>query len=247
MNMTFQPEFAPLVQEALARSRAAFGDRLCAFYLHGSIAQGDAVAGISDLDAMLVLTDSVTDADRAQQNTAQQELQSRYPVAEEVHLTLLSLDDLAANDFARFALRYNALLLFGQDVVRTMPCPAPDAAMAKGRLAFARQCFDDALSGKQPACTGPLPADPYWQARKFARYFVILEGAYYLMAAGRFTSFAPGDVLPALHQIVPQFSAELQLTQRILNDAPAACVTGRAYLYAIYTLVKWLFSQIESY
>ena len=243
--MTVQPEFQPLLDEALRLSQEALGSRLCAFYLHGSIAQGDAIAGVSDLDAMLILADDVTVSDRTWQTAAQQELHTRFPIAEEVHLTLLSLDDLAGNDFARFALRYNASLASGQDVVRSMDCPAPDAAMAKSRLDFARQCFDDALTGKQPACTGPLPADPYWLARKFARYFVVIEGAYYLMAQGAFISFAPRDVLPALERYVPQFAPELHLTQQVLADAPAAGITGQAYLYKIHMLVKWMFNHIQ--
>lgn len=243
--MNLQPEFQPLVNAALAATQDAFGARLAAFYLHGSIAMGDAVPQVSDLDAMLVLTDSVTQRDLAWQTAAQAQLAAQYPLIEDVHLNLISQSGLAQNAFACFALKYNATLLFGQNVTAALPCPAPDAAMAKSRLAFARNCFDDALSGKQPACTGPLPEDPFFRARKFARYFVVIEGAYFLMSQGKFTTFAASGVLPALFAAAPQFSEALNLTQRVLRDAPSAGISAQDYLYAIFMLVKWLFDQID--
>ena len=151
--MNLQPAFLNLVNASLCAAKAAFGERLCAFYLHGSVAMGDAIPGLSDLDALLILRDAVTDADRTQQSELQASLQARFPVAEEVHLNVMSAGDLAQNSFACFALKYNATLLYGSDVTGALPCPAPDKEMAKSRLAFARQCFDEALRGEQPACT----------------------------------------------------------------------------------------------
>lgn len=244
--MNLQPEFRPLVNAALAAAQAALGSRLCAFYLHGSVAMGDAIPKISDLDAMLILQDAVTADDLAWQKDAQARLAAQYPVCEDIHLTMMSKSDLAGNSFACFALRFNAFLLCGTDAAAQYPCPAPDAAMAKSRLAFARQCFDDALAGKQPACTGPLPEDTMYRARKFARYFVIIEGAYYLMSQGRFTSFAAKDVLPALHDAAPQFSEALRITEAVLRDAKNAGIASQDYLYTIFMLVKWMFDQIDN-
>ena len=243
--MNIQPAFRPLVDAALAAATAAFAARLSAFYLHGSIAQGDAVPNVSDLDAMLILCDAVSKEDRALQSSLQQTLAAQFPLADEIHLNLLSMDDLSHNSFACFALKYNATLLYGQDATDGLTCPAPDAAMARSRLTFAKQCFADALCGKQPACTGPLPADPYWRARKFARYFVVIEGAYYLMSQGKFLSFHKQDVLPALLAAAPQFSDALMLTQSILQDAQSACIDAEVYLSSIKSFVNWLFTLID--
>ena len=243
--MNLQPAFLNLVNASLCAAKAAFGERLCAFYLHGSVAMGDAIPGLSDLDALLILRDAVTDADRTQQSELQASLQARFPVAEEVHLNVMSAGDLAQNSFACFALKYNATLLYGSDVTGALPCPAPDKEMAKSRLAFARQCFDEALRGEQPACTGPLPEDTYYRARKYARYFVVIEGAYYLMAQNTFTSFRKEDVLPALKAAAPQFSQALTLTESVLYDAQNAKVDAQTFLSAILTLVNWMFNQID--
>lgn len=243
--MTLQPEFEPLVSAALAAAQNVFGTRLAAFYLHGSVAMGDAVPLVSDLDAMLILTDSVTADDLAWQTATQAQLAAQYPLVEDVHLNLLSQSDLAQNAFACFALKYNASLLFGQNVAAALPCPAPDAAMARSRLAFARRCFDDALAGKQPACTGPLPKDPFFRARKLARYFVVIEGAYFLMSQNRFVSFRKEDVLPALEKAAPQFSSALRLAQSVLTDPQNAGITADQFLHAILTLVKWMFAYID--
>jgi len=246
MSMNIQPEFLELVNASLCAAKAAFGERLSAFFLHGSIALGDAVPGISDLDAMLLLGDGVSQDDLAVQQELQASLQAQFPVADEVHLTLMCTGDLAQNAFACFALKYNASLLYGSDVTAAFPCPAPDKAMAKSRLGFARQCFDEALRGEQPACTGPLPEDTFYRARKFARYFVIIEGAYFLMAQNAFASFRKEDVLPALFAAAPQFSQALTLTKSVLHDAQNAMVDAQTFLSAISTLVKWMFDQIDN-
>lgn len=243
--MNIQPEFRALTAAALSAAQAAFGERLIAFYLHGSVAMGDAIPQVSDLDAMLVLKGAVNADDRLWQENAQNALVAQYPVADEVHLNLIDQQELAQNRFACFALRYNASLLHGDDIASALPCPAPDAAMAKPRLAFARQCFEQALAGQQPDCTGSLPEDPCYRARKFARYFVVIEGAYYLMSQGKFTSFAADEVLPALEAAAPEHAQALQLTRAVLRDAQNTGITSHDYLYAIFMLVKWLFDQID--
>ena len=56
-------QFTLLAQEADMLCRDYFGKRLAACYLHGSIAMGDAIAGISDLDYYVVLSESLTEED----------------------------------------------------------------------------------------------------------------------------------------------------------------------------------------
>ena len=97
--------------------------------------------------------------------------------------------ELAKDKFARFALRYNSMLYLGIDIARQLDdngCERfePDAAMANGRLAFARHCFEQALSNEQPVCTGEIPEDTFYASRKYARYFVIIEGAWNPKKAG---------------------------------------------------------------
>lgn len=240
-----QQVFATLVDDAVERCRAYFGGRLTAFYLHGSVAQGDAIPGVSDLDTYLVIEDEMRLPDRQWLAEAEKTLVSQYlALTDGVHLTACSIAELQQNDFAKFALKYNAILITGRDVVSEMQVPLPDAQMARGRLSFARQCFRDALAGRQPANTGDIPADTYDAARKFARYFVIIEGAYFLMAQGVFVSFEKQVVLAGLRAYGSVFQNVLDATECVLADAHTAQLTQTDYLRMIEPFVKWMFDEI---
>ncbi len=243
-----QELFRPLVEAVQEKIPAAFGSRCLASYLHGSIRVGDAVPGVSDLDYMFILSDGPTEADQVWLRETERLLQKRYPVVAQVHLSPLSVVDLQDNAFARFALRYNAMRLHGEDVLASLeaagiPTPAPDAAFAKGRLGFARACLEQALAGQEPDCTGPLPVGDAWVARKYARYFVVIEGAYFLMAQGLFRSFEVTEVMPALYAVCQDFREQLCITARVLED-PAG-TDSHAYLLIIAPLVAWMHQQIE--
>ena len=176
-----QNEFRPLLDNVATLCQEYFGSRLIGGYLHGSILYGDAIPGVSDLDYMLVLT-AHANADQAWLRETARALEEQYPIADEVHLTPITIDELRSQSFARFALTHNATLHIGQDALAILAAdgvsiPVPDAAFAKGRLDFARHCFQQALGNKPPDCTGPLPTESCYVLRKFARYFVIIEGA----------------------------------------------------------------------
>lgn len=241
-----QLSFEPLVKEALSECKVYFDVRLAAFYLHGSIAHGDAIQGISDVDAYLVLEDCVSECDHKHLQHIANALQNKYAsLVDGIHLTICGLEDLRQNDFARFALKYNATLIAGYDILQQMPVPAPERKMALGRLAFARACFQEAKAGKQPGNTGAIPSDPFYAARKFARYFVVIEGAYFLMARGTFVSFNKHEVLAGLRAAGCPYVRALNATEQILADTQAAQITHAEYLQMIEPLVNWMFDQIE--
>lgn len=243
-----QPEFQTLVAAASALCESTFAERLRAIYLHGSVAMGDAVVGLSDLDCYLVLSDALTDSDLRELDRLQSRLLREYPVVSEVHLSAHSTDELAADTFARFILKYNSNLIVGHDIARELDrngCPVlkPNAATAKGRLTFARHCFSQALDRAQPDCTGEIPSDPHYASRKFARYFVIIEGAYFLMSRDRFRSFSKEDILPKLADY--GFWDELALAESVLTDAKRAAVPPDEFLRRVRPLVEWMFDEIE--
>lgn len=213
-----QKEFKPLVEEATALCKNYFAQKLLAAYLHGSVATGDAIPYVSDLDYYIVISEELRDEDNRSLERIKNELRQKYPVANGIHLSAHSVADLAKDKFARFALKYNSALYFGSDIVKKLDnCESekfePNAKTAKGRLDFARQCFYQALDSKQPACTGEIPADTYYASRKYARYFVIIEGAYFLMSKNDFESFEKNDVLNKLYKYADGFEKELNMTR----------------------------------
>lgn len=245
-----QPEYRNLVDEALGAAREWLGRRFLAAYLHGSVEKGDAVPGVSDLDLAIVVSQSDREADGAWLRELCASLEQRYPVIDEAHITLTALNELKENRFARFAYMVNASLIAGEDVAAALNDAdaqryLPDKRMAKMRLGFAKQCFEDALAGKTPACTGALPENACDAARKLARYFVVIEGAYFLMARGRFQSFDADGVVRLLSEEAGMFTEEIELARRVLVNSSAAGIDPKTLLSRIEPLVRWMFEEIE--
>lgn len=246
-----QKEFSPVVEETSILCRDYFTEKMLALYLHGSIAAGDAVPYVSDLDCCIVISEDLTRKDRQYLERMEKELQQKHPFINGIHLSVHSVKELAKDKFARFALKYNSMLYLGIDIARQLDengCERfePDAAMAKGRLAFARQCFEQALNNEQPVCTGEIPEDTFYASRKYARYFVIIEGAYFLMSQNKFQSFAKEDVLEQLYKHTDGFEKELDMTRGILENPKKAGVVREEFLRRIRPFVMWMFDRIEA-
>lgn len=245
-----QKEFQPLVEEATVFCKNYFSERLLAIYLHGSIAMGDAIPYVSDLDCYIVISGELGYEDKQCLEQMENELQQKYSMVNGIHLSVHSIIELTKDKFARFVLKYNSMLYFGNDIVKELDSSGcetfePDAEMAKGRLAFARQCFEQALDNKQPMCTGEIPTDTYYASRKYARYFVIIEGAYFLMSQNEFESFEKSDVLNKLYKYANGFEEELDMTREILKNPESAGITHDEFLKRIRPFVEWMFDRIE--
>ena len=73
----------------------------------------------------------------------------------------------------------------------------------------------------------------------------VLEGAYCLMAEGRFVNFEVGHVLAALSDLYPEFSAEIKLTQRLAVEPSGVTVEEEAYLGFTKRILERFFERIE--
>lgn len=245
-----QKEFKPLVEDATMLCKNYFAKTMLAIYLHGSIAMGDAIPYVSDLDYYIVISGELGHEDRTWLEQIENELQQKHSIVNGIHLSVYSIIDLTKDKFARFALKYNSILYFGNDIVKELDNSGcgkfePNTEMAKGRLAFARQCFEQALDNKQPMCTGEIPVNTYYASRKYARYFVIIEGAYFLMSQNEFESFEKWDVLKKLYKYANGFEKELDMTCEILKDPLSAGITHDEFLKRIRSFVEWMFDTIE--
>lgn len=249
--MVMQKEFQPLVDDAIARVREYFGKRFLAVYLHGSLNYGDAVAGVSDMDCYIVISGELNDDDKSWISGNEALLQEKYPVINGVHLAVHSAEELKKDAYTRFMLTYNSSLYAGADIVQTLNTEEfgvirPGREAAKSRLKFAKRCFDEALSGRQPACMGELPENTYYIARKFARYFVIIEGAYLLMSINKFNSFEKTKVLMGLRENYSEFNGVFDLTEKVLINPSEAGITHGEFLMKIRPFVMMMFESISN-
>ena len=90
-----------------------------------------------------------------------------------------------------------------------------------------------------------IPENTYFAARKYARYFIIIEGAYYLMAVNKFETYKQECVIQAIRTNCVGFTDILDLSLAVLKDPLAAAIKHSDYIISIYPFVKWMFDEIE--
>jgi hypothetical protein len=248
--MIFQEGFRQAVEEITQKCRDYFLNRLFAIYITGSVSACEALSGESDLDYWGFLTDEVSEKDRCWLKTTETDISNYYPVLNGVHINIKSLEYLKKDKFARFVLKHNSVLYYGSDVVSEIDASGfdiyrPDKVAAKERLAFARQSFEDALNNKCPQCLDKIPANTFMAARKFARYFILVEGAYFLMSRNTFETFKQEKIIQQLKESSIKFIDILDLSLTIMRTPLEAGVRHDDYLALIRPFVEWMFSEIE--
>lgn len=247
----YQQEFIPLIDEATRKCKERFSKRLLAVYIGGSVAANEAVAGESDLDYFAILEDELGDADKAWIEETASELDRVFAACDGVHINVLSVDGLSKDKFALFILKHNSVLHCGRDALPEIERTKsdiyePDKAIAKERLAFARQCLADASAGKCPRCMEKIPENTYFAARKFARYFILVEGAYFLMARNEFETFRQERVVEQLRENCAGFDGILDLSLAVLKAPLEAKVAHADYIGRISPFVEWMFDGIAN-
>ncbi len=245
-----QREFSPIVKDLEERLHGYFAERIVSAYLHGSVNRGDAIPGLSDLDYFIILSGTLCVMDQVWLKETAVCLKRQYPIVDEIHLMPKGIHELAEDPFTRFILEQNADLRFGKPVSEIQELAScmwyrADKSIAKMRLSFADACFCDALKGLTPASTGEVPQNTYYAARKYARYFVVIEGAYFLMTRNAYQGFEIEQVLGGLRREAPQFAHEIELSEKILFDPIAAGIRHDLFLLRIKPLVERMFSEIK--
>lgn len=244
-----QIEFRPALVEAGEAVIACFRERLLAIYLTGSVAAGDALPGVSDVDWFMFVAGEPTEDDLAWCRARATDIVARYPAVAALQLTPHSLARLEGDSFWRFAVRHTAVRLYGRDlpaelVARGIPVDAPGRAMALGRRPWTQRILANLGQGTVPTYLYKEPDDPRLAMRKLARYFVVVEGAYLLMGADGFTSFHARDVLPALAAAFPQWAILYAMTADVLRDPYAATFSLDAYRHEALAFFTWAVERL---
>jgi len=246
-----QKDFEPLVNDVTQKCKDYFRDSLCAVYLTGSISTCEAIKGESDLDCWVFVVDKLADNDKKWITESEKDFDSGYEVVDGVHINVKTIEELRNDKFTRFALKYNSTLRHGDDVISSIDASGadiyePNKSIAKERLLFAQKCLDDAMKNICPQCIDEIPKNTYFAARKYARYFIIVEGVYYLMAINKFETYKQGRVIQQLKENSVGYCDILDLSLAILENPLAAAIKHEDYIVRIYPFVKWMFEEIDN-
>lgn len=244
-------DFAPAIQDAVKAYEVQFGAHLRAIYLSGSLAFGEGLPGISDMDIYAFIDRELEPCELQWRPQSEEVLGRRYPQVEHFCLNINPLDFLAEQVWWRFLLRYDSVRLRGEDIVavleqRGVSTPAPSLEVAKTGLAWMHKCFEGAAKGQVPKELYTAPTDPYLATRKLARNFVIVEGAYLLMAEGKFVSFRSRDVLRQLRCRYPQWEELYAIVEATQHDPVAAAVDPKEFLAHLTPFVHWTIARTEA-
>ena len=245
-----QAEFKAVIQTMITKCENYFQNRLVAIYLNGSIHNNEAVMGVSDIDAWVIIGEKLNDIDKNWVEENEKHLDTNFDVVKGVHFNLTSISQFKENTFARFALKYNASLIYGKDIIKEIENAGavkflPNKAMAKGRLDFAIKCFEDALTGRCPACLDEIPTNTYFASRKFARYFIIVEGVYFLMSKGVFETYKKERVLEQLKMYATDYSEILDISHSVLENSIETNIKHTDYIQIIKPFVEWMFDEVQ--
>lgn len=115
-----QDPWRSLVNNLLEGCRACADHSFHSLYLRGSIPQGQAIAGISDLDSVLVWHNRPPNSDCLIQ--LKQQLQQQTPFCQGIEILSQGIDELQENKTLQALLKIQGCCLDGQDLIAT--CPA---------------------------------------------------------------------------------------------------------------------------
>ena len=245
-----QREFRPAISYAWQELLGYFGSRLQAVYLTGSVAYGEALPGVSDVDWFMFLDAEPSKEDLNWCHALRHTVLTRFPVAADYLLTPHAMAMLEGESFWRFALRYNALRLYGVDLLATLEArgitiDAPSRALALGRLGWMQPLLASLRAGCVPEYLFDTPETPCLFARKLARYFVLVEGAYLLMLEGQFISFRALDVLPSLRIHYPEWEGLYKMTDALLLDPYTIDFSVEAFISALIPFFEGVVQRVE--
>lgn len=129
-----QQAFIPLLEALTAGLVRQFPALIHSIYLYGSVARGEAIPGVSDLDITLLLT-KPADSEALQRLEAwRQGFQREQRIVSKVDFDIGSVDEALKpehHDSWGFWLKHHCRCLWGEDVSAAFPPFRPDRRMAR--------------------------------------------------------------------------------------------------------------------
>lgn len=88
-----QEKWKPVIDDVVQIYKNHFGEKLHSVYIRGSVAKGEAVDGVSDLDSFAYVDLPKEDIKKGWKNEEKELLKQKYPFVEDVEITVLPLSE----------------------------------------------------------------------------------------------------------------------------------------------------------
>jgi len=110
-------EWKPVVQDIVEEYKSHYGENLHSVYIRGSVAKGDAVVGISDVDTFAYVTLKQQDIKTDWTNSFEKKILLKYPFAQGIELSVNSIENAHDNKI----LILQSACVYGEDLNKKMP------------------------------------------------------------------------------------------------------------------------------
>jgi len=148
----FQAEFLPVIAAVSKSLISLLGKKLHSLYLYGSVAQGQAQKGVSDLDVCMVLTHSVSASERHQLADIAQDIASRYSTVCKIDFDIGELAEVLDSENRHswgYWLKHHCRCIYGEDLTQRFEPFKPSKAIAvavNGDFAVVLEKYIDQLT-----------------------------------------------------------------------------------------------------
>lgn len=126
-----QLQWLPAVEKVKEAYIKHFGDNLHSVYIRGSVAKGQAIENISDIDSFAVVTLPYEKVDMAWADLFKEELISEYPFVTGVETGIIPLDELNDHKGDQIMIKTQAICMYGKNLADEIPAMKPGKETAQ--------------------------------------------------------------------------------------------------------------------
>jgi predicted nucleotidyltransferase len=111
-----QEEYTAVVDYILTHCCLSLGDSLHSVYLRGSVAKGQAIPFISDVDTLVIMHHSITEGEKARLFTIKETITETFPFVTKVEVMAVGVEQ-TEKTWLKFLLKTQCVCIYGMDLI----------------------------------------------------------------------------------------------------------------------------------
>tara|TARA_B100000745_G_scaffold58094_2_gene34452 strand:- start:13273 stop:14073 length:801 start_codon:yes stop_codon:yes gene_type:complete len=126
-----QSVWLPAVEMVKEAYQKHFGEHLHSVYIRGSVAKGEAIDNISDIDSFAVVTLPYDDIDTSWSKDFVREMTTQFPFIVGVEIGAIPLEELEDHKGDRIMIKTQSICVYGENLAETLPSLKPGIETAQ--------------------------------------------------------------------------------------------------------------------
>ena len=126
-----QPKWAPVVRKVKEGYLKHFGESLHSVYIRGTVAKGEAIENVSDVDSFAVVTLPSEKIDGSWAKDFAKEVMAEYPFVAGVEVDSIPLQELEKHKADQLMLKTQSVCVYGENLADKIAPMKPGKAMAQ--------------------------------------------------------------------------------------------------------------------